>query len=278
MKYKQHGFTLIELLVVISIVSLLVAILLPALATARESARRIQCATKLRALAQASMVYSYDHKGALPLSQPTNASNGWLLAEPGPYQMVSDYMNITIGPDWTPTDKWHCSVAKCPSNSGDKSGFPNSNLDYTYNGNIINWWGTTPNPWVTVTLDMTNNIASKYKARYGLFFDRVSVPDDGSYKGLSSTNHRQGNNIDGGNVAWADGSTSWEPFRQDGGSGNWNWTYNSTEYNVMGPLNGINLFVSHGGGGYLVFTGATYIEVTGVNTTEGRARVHSIFQ
>ncbi len=53
---KQKGFTLVELLVVISIIALLMAILLPALARAREYAKRAVCSNQIKQL-QARLVY-----------------------------------------------------------------------------------------------------------------------------------------------------------------------------------------------------------------------------
>lgn len=66
MQCKSMGFTLIELLVVISIISLLIAVLLPALAGARKSARAVQCLSNEKAIGSVIYVYANDNDEYIP--------------------------------------------------------------------------------------------------------------------------------------------------------------------------------------------------------------------
>jgi prepilin-type N-terminal cleavage/methylation domain-containing protein/prepilin-type processing-associated H-X9-DG protein len=270
-KENKPGFTLIELLVVISIISLLISILLPALGKARESARRIQCATKLRALTQASIVYSMDYKGSLPNTFGSRAtSDGYFALADSAKQLITQYMNAT-------QSNYQCIPLKCPSNGYGINGAAQPSHDYTYNGNIAYWPGVGTEQWVNITHDMVMRVASKYGARWGLFFDRVSpnIMSAGNiHKGLPSTNHLEGIDIEGGNVAWADGSTSWVDY--DHGNG---WTSMTTD-GIRGPKSGINLFINHPGGGEVRFVGAISKGIySGVGTTESaRQQVLEVFQ
>ena len=75
MKTRRTGFTLIELLVVISIIALLIAILLPALGKARESARKMQNSTQVRGIHQGFFTYAQGNKGSYPGIDNPNGAN-----------------------------------------------------------------------------------------------------------------------------------------------------------------------------------------------------------
>ncbi|HEY3392516.1 MAG TPA: DUF1559 domain-containing protein, partial [Lacipirellulaceae bacterium] len=72
------GFTLVELLVVIAIIGILVALLLPAIQAARESARRTQCTNKMKQWAIAMHLYHDAHK-QLPLGSRTSPRQTWVM-------------------------------------------------------------------------------------------------------------------------------------------------------------------------------------------------------
>src|SRR6516164_7405744 len=80
---RNHGFTLIELLVVIAIIAILAAMLLPALAKAKQKAQSIQCLNNLRQWGLAFRMYADDNGEFVPeegnvgvgINDPTGSDN-----------------------------------------------------------------------------------------------------------------------------------------------------------------------------------------------------------
>ncbi len=127
---RRLGFTLIELLVVVAIIALLMAIIMPALAGARENAKKVKCLANVRAIGSAMYAYSTEWNGAFPSPRDQNW-NPWDYA-------LSSYMHT----DYANMDAARNPALLCPFDVG-----------YGYTSE---WWGVrqrrsyrmvAPNGW-----------------------------------------------------------------------------------------------------------------------------------
>ncbi len=90
-KSIKRGFTLIELLVVISIIALLIALLLPALAAARKDALATVCSARLRSLGQITTEYTVTSEGFYPYGWNGGLGAGDRAGNSGWFDMLFDY-------------------------------------------------------------------------------------------------------------------------------------------------------------------------------------------
>ncbi len=153
----QKGFTLVELLVVITIIAMLMALLIPVVGRARESARRTQCMNNQHQIGEAMQVYATSQNGLIPPSlslsppDPNNNSKqyvfGWaqgLMSQLGRDDLTVgkvNYPNFQTSPVFIP-------LLVCPDEST-KIGASGGPQSYVVNGGCANNYspGGLPVDW-----------------------------------------------------------------------------------------------------------------------------------
>jgi prepilin-type N-terminal cleavage/methylation domain-containing protein/prepilin-type processing-associated H-X9-DG protein len=142
------AFTLVELLVVIGIISVLIAMLLPALNKAREAAQTVSCLSNIRQVMQGLIAYAQDNKGTLPhryyggsVSPPISPAEWAGRIGGGPGRYVRD-VRVFMCPDRLDLGRDRQLLKVLQSLESDPDGASASS--WAYESYSCNWYGAMP--------------------------------------------------------------------------------------------------------------------------------------
>jgi prepilin-type N-terminal cleavage/methylation domain-containing protein/prepilin-type processing-associated H-X9-DG protein len=157
---RPSGFTLVELLVVIAIIGVLVALLLPAVQSAREAARRVTCTNQLKQWSLAMHMH-HDRDGKLPYAKRNNPRTVWIV-HLWPFieqSALHSRYNFNIGFFEAPNciaNTFDGLIAQrvpiyvCPSDRGTKP-FHQGDASWRAKGSYVVNWGPFQDPFPTGT-------------------------------------------------------------------------------------------------------------------------------
>lgn len=102
---RRIGFTILELLVVVGIISLLLGLLMSAIAGSRRKANVASCATSLRAIGQAFYAYASDERGYFPPAIATSWHNGHTVSKRW-FDFLGPYLGTVFNEDGNDPEAW----------------------------------------------------------------------------------------------------------------------------------------------------------------------------